>query len=317
MFGCVVAVCWFVVRVRGDLQIPELHKVKLKCSRYRPGVAQRMGRGIALLFHYRGTIKGWVVSSTLRPHFTPGKDPIPILQEAGWAPGPVWTSGKFRLHQYSIPDRPARSQSLFRLSYSAHIPQLCMTLLVSTLGAGGIFLNFKKRYTAVKRLIMTSYISLWHSIIPGLKYDLMVPRPYAIVSCDFVVMYSCTLVGMMDHLLRTFISILGADGAGSYNQGGYLDALAYVWFHNTNALHYFNQMCVCMTLWKIRLYFLFYSLPCFLLSMEQVSIFPQKGLIKWSSLCHAFYWSKWPNAVLYTNHRAFSLAGTRYAIRMQ
>jgi len=23
--------------------------------------------------------------------FTPGKDPIPIVEEAGWAPGPVWT----------------------------------------------------------------------------------------------------------------------------------------------------------------------------------------------------------------------------------
>jgi len=28
-----------------------------------------------------------VVSSTPRPQFTPGKDPVPILQEAGWAPG--------------------------------------------------------------------------------------------------------------------------------------------------------------------------------------------------------------------------------------
>jgi hypothetical protein len=27
-----------------------------------------------------------------RPHFTPGKDPVPIVQEAGWAPGPVWTA---------------------------------------------------------------------------------------------------------------------------------------------------------------------------------------------------------------------------------
>jgi hypothetical protein len=25
-----------------------------------------------------------------RPLFTPGKDPLPILQEAGWSPGPVW-----------------------------------------------------------------------------------------------------------------------------------------------------------------------------------------------------------------------------------
>jgi len=26
--------------------------------------------------------------------FTPGKDPVPIVQEAGWAPGPVWTGAK-------------------------------------------------------------------------------------------------------------------------------------------------------------------------------------------------------------------------------
>jgi len=37
-----------------------------------------------------------VVSSTPRPRFTPEKDPVPILQEAGWAPGPVWTGGKSR-----------------------------------------------------------------------------------------------------------------------------------------------------------------------------------------------------------------------------
>ena len=84
-------------------------------------MAQRVGRGIALLFHNRGTRRGWVVSSTPRPHFTPGKDPVPILQEAGWAPGPGWTGEKSLPHRDSIPDRPARSQSLYRLSYPAHI----------------------------------------------------------------------------------------------------------------------------------------------------------------------------------------------------
>ena len=49
-----------------------------------------------------------------------GKDPVPILQQAGWATGPVWTGGKSRRHRDSIPDRPARSQSLYRLSYPAH-----------------------------------------------------------------------------------------------------------------------------------------------------------------------------------------------------
>ena len=96
----------------------------IKFSRYRPGVAQRVGRGIALLFHDRGTRRGLVVSSTLRPHFTPGKDPVPILQEAGWTPGPVWRGGKSRPHRNSIPDRPARSQSLCRLSYRAHLQLL-------------------------------------------------------------------------------------------------------------------------------------------------------------------------------------------------
>ena len=58
-----------------------------------------------------------MVSSTPRQHFTPGKDPVPILQEAGWASRPVWTGGKSRPHRDSIPDRPVPSQSLYRLSY--------------------------------------------------------------------------------------------------------------------------------------------------------------------------------------------------------
>ena len=50
-----------------------------------------------------------MVSSTPRPHLTPGKDPVPILQEAGWTPGPVWTGGKSHPKRDPIPDRPARS----------------------------------------------------------------------------------------------------------------------------------------------------------------------------------------------------------------
>ena len=40
----------------------------------------------------------------------PGKDPVPIVQEAGWAPGPVWTGAK-NLAPFGIrvPDHPARS----------------------------------------------------------------------------------------------------------------------------------------------------------------------------------------------------------------
>jgi len=95
------------------------HK-KVNWSRYRPGVVQKVGREIALIFHDHGARRVWVVSSTPWPRFTSGKDPVPILQEAGWAPGPVWTSVKSRPHRDSIPDLPARSQSVYRLSYWAH-----------------------------------------------------------------------------------------------------------------------------------------------------------------------------------------------------
>jgi hypothetical protein len=62
--------------------------------------------------------KGVRGSVTPRPLYTSGKDPIPAVQEDGWASGPVW-SGAENLAPTGIrsPGRPARSQSLYRLSY--------------------------------------------------------------------------------------------------------------------------------------------------------------------------------------------------------
>jgi hypothetical protein len=100
-----------------------LLKLKVKCTlvqalRLCTGrTAQRGSRGIAVPFHDHGTRKVWGVSVTPRPLFIPGKDSVPIVQEAGWAPGPVWT-GVENLAPTGIrsPDRQARSQSLYRLS---------------------------------------------------------------------------------------------------------------------------------------------------------------------------------------------------------
>ena len=92
--------------------------LKVKCSHYRPGVAQRVGRGIALLFHDSGKgVSGQQHTPALlypreRPstHFT-----------GGWVgPRSAWKGGKSRPHRDSFPDRPARSQSLYQLSYLAH-----------------------------------------------------------------------------------------------------------------------------------------------------------------------------------------------------
>jgi len=101
--------------------------VKVKCNlvqalRLCTGRTAHTGsRGIALLFHDHGSRRGWGTSVTPRPLFTPRKDPVPIVQDAGWAPGPVWTGGE-KLAPTGIRsrDRPARSQSLYRLHYSTH-----------------------------------------------------------------------------------------------------------------------------------------------------------------------------------------------------
>src|SRR5215468_3717085 len=101
-------------------------------------------RGIALSFHDLGARRGWVVSTTPRPlyprkrpgtHCTggwvgPRKDPVPIVQEAGWAPGPVWTCAE-NLAPTGIrsPDRPASSQSLHRLSYPG--PKMYVGVLIT------------------------------------------------------------------------------------------------------------------------------------------------------------------------------------------
>jgi hypothetical protein len=55
---------------------------------------------------------------TPRPLYPPVKDPLPIVQEAGRAPGPVWT-GAENLAPTGIRslDLPARRESLYRLSY--------------------------------------------------------------------------------------------------------------------------------------------------------------------------------------------------------
>ena len=121
---------------------------------------QRVGRGVALLFHDRSTRRGSMVSSTPRAHFTPRKDMVPFYRWLGWPHGrsgraenlvptgifflfhkyrSVTSQYKLRFHSLtkntstkdvarfvnycvlrSIPDRPAYSQSLHRLSYPAH-----------------------------------------------------------------------------------------------------------------------------------------------------------------------------------------------------
>ena len=45
-------------------------------------------------------------------------DPVPFVQGAGWAPGPVWKSAEILVSTViRSPDRPARGELLYRLCY--------------------------------------------------------------------------------------------------------------------------------------------------------------------------------------------------------
>jgi len=61
-------------------------------------------------------LAGWLTPGP--GSFTSGKDPVPTVQEAGWAPVPFCT-GAENLAPTGIrsPDRPARSKSQYRLYY--------------------------------------------------------------------------------------------------------------------------------------------------------------------------------------------------------
>ena len=61
---------------------------------------------------------GWVVNATARPLFTRERDLVPIVQEAGWTSGSVWTGAENLAPTGArSPDRPTRSELLYRLSY--------------------------------------------------------------------------------------------------------------------------------------------------------------------------------------------------------
>jgi hypothetical protein len=50
--------------------------------------------------------------------FAPGKDPVPIVQYAGWAPGTVWIGAEnLSPHRDSIPG----PSSLWRVAIPAHV----------------------------------------------------------------------------------------------------------------------------------------------------------------------------------------------------
>ena len=74
----------------------------------------------------------WGISVTPRPLFTPWKDPVPIVHEAGWAPGPVWT-GAENLAPFGIrsPDRLALANRYTNWAIPVHSWKGCYSNLIN------------------------------------------------------------------------------------------------------------------------------------------------------------------------------------------
>jgi hypothetical protein len=166
---------------------------------------------------------GWVVTATPLPLF-PRETPGIIVYEDGWIPGPVWT-GAENLAPTGIrsPDRPARSESLYRLSYPGPLPviktelnssqfkfrrsirnkknalcknHVCLSLclwpsvtednvcrILSKLGAGVLCKNFKASVSFVKISSETAVLYFGEERIPSRRVS-----PYFITTrVEFVI----------------------------------------------------------------------------------------------------------------------------------
>ena len=105
-----------------------VHALRLCAGR----TAHRGSRGIALLFHDHGTRRG--ERSASRPDRSYPRERPGTHCTGGWV-GPrasLDRCGKSRPHRDSIPGPPARSQSLYRLSYRAlNLPNTFSSNLIS------------------------------------------------------------------------------------------------------------------------------------------------------------------------------------------
>jgi hypothetical protein len=80
--------------------------IKVKVSHYMPS----RHTGIALTIFDPNARRGWVVRATPQPLYSLERDPVPTVQEAGWASGPVWISSEnLAFIEFRTLDRPARS----------------------------------------------------------------------------------------------------------------------------------------------------------------------------------------------------------------
>jgi hypothetical protein len=84
--------------------------------------AQRESRGKLYSLFNLDARWGWVVNARPRPLYSRERDLVPILQEAGWVPGLVWTRAE-NLAPTEIRSLycPAHSESILKCHIKIHV----------------------------------------------------------------------------------------------------------------------------------------------------------------------------------------------------
>jgi hypothetical protein len=113
----------------------QLKQLKLKLSRYTPWRHMGGEEVYLLLILNLGTRWGWVISIMPRPRFTPGERTPGTHWIGGWVGPRAGLDAEARRKilcpcRGSNPDRPARSQTLYWLSYRGSYSFELITLII-------------------------------------------------------------------------------------------------------------------------------------------------------------------------------------------
>ena len=98
---------------------------------------------------------GWIFTSR-SGRFTPVNDPVPIVQEFGWAPGPVWIGAEY-IAPTAIrsPASPALSELIYRLSYRG--PPCILSVFKNLLATGRFRITITLSFNEI-RLTKTRHV---------------------------------------------------------------------------------------------------------------------------------------------------------------
>ena len=91
----------------------------------------KANRGYSSTLSLTSALEGWVATSSHRPLYLRERDPVPMVQKSGWAPGPVWTGAEnFASTEIRSPDLPRSIPAPKLNQFSSHQTSLTPVLIL-------------------------------------------------------------------------------------------------------------------------------------------------------------------------------------------